>query len=83
MFLIVWILAGYHRSVHISTDSNTNFAAFIGVRHAIAASNGTTALHLSLLAHDVGPGDEIIVPTLTYVASVNAIAYLRCYACFR
>lgn len=53
----------------------TEFAAYVGCRHAIAASNGTTALHLSLLAFGVGPGDEIIVPTLTYVASVNAIAY--------
>lgn len=51
------------------------FAAFVRCRHAIAVSNGTTALHLSLLAFDIGPGDEIIVPSLTYIASVNAIAY--------
>lgn len=51
------------------------FAEFTGVRHAIATSNGTTALHLSLLALDVGPGDEVIVPSLTFIASANAVRY--------
>ena len=50
-------------------------ADFCGVRYAVAANNGTTALHLALAAHDIGPGDEVIVPTLTYIASVNAIRY--------
>ncbi|WP_426454402.1 DegT/DnrJ/EryC1/StrS family aminotransferase [Paenibacillus sp. S-38] len=51
------------------------FAAFCQTKHAIAVSNGTTALHLTLLAHGVGPGDEIIVPTFTFVATANAVAY--------
>ncbi|EPY12520.1 MULTISPECIES: DegT/DnrJ/EryC1/StrS family aminotransferase [Paenibacillus] len=51
------------------------FAAFCQSKHAIACSNGTTALHLALLAHDVGPGDEVIVPTLTFVATANAVTY--------
>lgn len=51
------------------------FAAFIGVPHAAAVCNGTVALHVALLALGVGPGDEVIVPSLTYVASVNAIRY--------
>lgn len=46
----------------------------VGVPHAIAVSNGTVALHLALHCLDVGPGDEVIVPTFTYIASVNAIA---------
>lgn len=46
----------------------------IGAPHAIAVSNGTVALHLALHCVDVGPGDEVIVPTFTYIASVNAIA---------
>ncbi|MCP4191239.1 MAG: DegT/DnrJ/EryC1/StrS family aminotransferase [Planctomycetaceae bacterium] len=50
-------------------------ANFCGVSHAIATNNGTTALHLALAAHDLGPDDEVIVPTLTYIASVNAIRY--------
>jgi perosamine synthetase len=51
------------------------FAAFCGVKHAVSCANGTVALHLALLAEDVGPGDEVIVPTLTYVATANCIHY--------
>jgi perosamine synthetase len=51
------------------------FAEFCGVQHAIACSNGTTALHLALVALGVGPGDEVIVPTLTFVATANAVTY--------
>jgi len=49
------------------------FADFIGVGHATSVCNGTVALHLGLLAIGVGAGDEVIVPTFTYVASVNMI----------
>jgi perosamine synthetase len=52
-----------------------SFADFCGVSHAISCSNGTVALHLALLALGIGPGDEVIVPTLTYVASANAVMY--------
>jgi perosamine synthetase len=45
-----------------------------GARHAIAVCNGTVALHLALHCLDIGPGDEVIVPTFTYIASVNTIA---------
>ena len=51
------------------------FANYIGAKHAASVSNGTVALHVALLVMGIGPGDEVIVPTLTYVASVNAIAY--------
>jgi perosamine synthetase len=51
------------------------FAEVAGTRHAVATNNGTTALHLALAALDVGPGDEVIVPSLTYVASANAVRY--------
>lgn len=58
------------------------FAEFVGVRHALTVSNGTVALHLALVALGVGPGDEVIVPTLTYIASVNAITYVGAKAVF-
>lgn len=51
------------------------FAAHCGAEHAIAASSGTSALHLALLAADVGPGDEVITTPLTFVATVAAIEY--------
>lgn len=51
------------------------FASRIGVGHATSVCNGTVALHLALVALGIGPGDEVIVPTLTYIASVNAITY--------
>jgi perosamine synthetase len=51
------------------------FAAFCGTRYAVATSSGTSALHLSLLALDIGPGDEVIVPSLTFIATANAVAY--------
>jgi perosamine synthetase len=53
----------------------SEFAAFCGVKHALTCSNGTAALHLSLLAIDIGPGDEVILPTFTYVATANAVRY--------
>jgi perosamine synthetase len=49
------------------------FADFIGAEHATTVSNGTVAIHLALEALGIGPGDEVIVPTLTYIASVNTI----------
>lgn len=52
-----------------------DFARFIGTEHVVAVTNGTVALHLALLGVGIGPGDEVIVPTLTYVAPVNAIRY--------
>jgi perosamine synthetase len=51
------------------------FAGRCGVPHAASCSNGTVALHLALLALGIGPGDEVIVPTLTYVATANAVVY--------
>ncbi len=51
------------------------FADFCGVEHAISTSSGTTALHLALLACGIGPGDEVIVPTLSFIATANAVVY--------
>ncbi len=51
------------------------FARYLGVKHAIACCNGTAALHLTLLALGVGPGDEVIIPSFTFVATANAVHY--------
>lgn len=50
-------------------------ASVLGVDHCLSSNNGTTALHLACLSMGIKPGDEVIVPALTYVASANAIAY--------
>ncbi|MGZ4205429.1 MAG: DegT/DnrJ/EryC1/StrS family aminotransferase [Actinomycetota bacterium] len=49
------------------------FAAMCGVPHAVACSNGTAALLLALLAHGIGPGDEVIVPSFTFAATAEAV----------
>jgi len=50
-------------------------ASFLGAEEGIAVCNGTAALHLACMGLGLGPGDEVIVPDLTYVASANAVAY--------
>ncbi|MBK9099389.1 MAG: DegT/DnrJ/EryC1/StrS family aminotransferase [bacterium] len=51
------------------------FADYLGIEFAASVSNGTVALHVALIALGIGPGDEVIVPTFTYIASVNSITY--------
>lgn len=51
------------------------FAECCGTKNAVATSSGTAALHLALLSLGVGPGDEVIVPTLTFIATANAVLY--------
>ncbi len=51
------------------------FAAKIGARHALALNSGTAAIHLALVHLGVGPGDEVLVSTLTFIASANPIVY--------
>lgn len=49
------------------------FASFCGTKHAIAVSNGTVAIHLALVAHGIKPGDEVIMPNLSFIATANAV----------
>jgi len=53
-----------------------NFAEYCQVKYGITTSNGTTALHLAVIAADIGPGDEVIIPSLTFVATANAVKYV-------
>jgi perosamine synthetase len=57
------------------TEFENKFAEYTGVKYATTVSNGTVAIHLALLVLGIGPGDEVIVPSFTYIASVNAIVY--------
>jgi len=51
------------------------FAQVCGVKHAIATTSGTTALYMALLAHGIGPGDEVITTPFTFIASANSILF--------
>lgn len=58
------------------TRFERDFAAFVNTSHAMACSSGTGALTIALTALDIGPGDEVIVPDLTWVATANAVRYV-------
>ncbi len=51
------------------------FAALCGTQYAVSTSSGTTALHLALLAHGIGPGDEVITSPFTFIASANSVLF--------
>lgn len=59
-----------------------NIADYLNIDSAVACQSGTAALHLSLIQSGVGYGDEVIVPTLTFIAAVNPVTYCNAYAVF-
>ena len=59
----------------VTQEFESQFAEMAGVKHALAVSNGTAALHLACLVLGIGPGDEVILPSLTFVATANAVLY--------
>jgi dTDP-4-amino-4,6-dideoxygalactose transaminase len=59
----------------VTQQFEEQFAQLVGVRHALAVSNATVALHLACLALGIGPGDEVIVPSFSFVATANAVLY--------
>lgn len=61
----------------ILNDFAQNLAAYIGVKHAIPCANGTDALQIAMMALDLQPGDEVITPSFTYIATVEAAAILK------
>ena len=56
-------------------EFEVKFGKLVGSEHAVSASSGTSALHLAMLAIGVKPGDEVIVPDLTFIATANAVSY--------
>ena len=59
------------------TQFEKSFAEFVGTSDAVAVSNGTAALHAAMYAIDIGPGDEVIVPSMTFSASANCVVFQR------
>lgn len=73
------ITSGWVSSVGAYVDRfERDLAAYTGARHAVAAVNGTAALHMCLLLAGVEPGDEVLVPALSFIATANAVRY--CHA---
>lgn len=58
-------------------EFETNFAKFVGTKYAIGVASGTDALHLSLMALNIGKGDEVILPANTFIATAYAILYVQ------
>src|SRR6266478_3294791 len=52
------------------------FAAYVGAKHAVAVSSCTTALHLGFIAAGIGPRDEVLCPSLSFIATANSIRYV-------
>ena len=74
------VIADTYRSGWLSLGPRTQefeaaFAEFVGAEHALATSSCTAALHLMCLAAGLGPGDEVVVPAMTFVATVNCVTY--------
>jgi dTDP-4-amino-4,6-dideoxygalactose transaminase len=72
-----WLTMG-----QVTKDFESAFAEYLGVRHAVAVSSATAAMHLAHTALGVGQGDEVICPSLTFVATANAIQYTGARAAF-
>lgn len=70
-FLSTWISS----TGKYITSFEEGFSKYCGVKYGVATSNGTTALHLALAALGVGVGDEVIVPDITFAATINAVIY--------
>src|SRR3989338_501899 len=58
------------------TQFEETFACFVGAGHAVSTQSGTAALHMALQELGIGPGDEVIVPALTFAATVNPVLYV-------
>jgi dTDP-4-amino-4,6-dideoxygalactose transaminase len=74
------VVADVYRSGWLSQGPRTSefesdLAGYTGAAYAVAVANGTAALHLICIGAGLGPGDEVIVPSMTFVATVNAVAY--------
>ena len=76
------LLSGRYVSGAKVEEFEKDFAEYIGVHHAVAVNSGTAALHIALEALGVAKGDEVIVPPLTFFATITAVLYLRAIPVF-
>jgi perosamine synthetase len=76
------ILTGWITQGPRVAEFEQKFAAYTGAKYAVAVSNCTTALHLAMIVAGVGPGDEVICPSMSYIATANAIKYVNAVPVF-
>lgn len=67
------LASGYLNDGQIARELEQEISRFLGVRHAVVVTSGTAAISLALIAVGIGPGDEVIVPDLTFIATANAV----------
>ena len=70
------ILTGWITQGPRVAEFEEKFAAYTGAKYAVAVSNCTTALHLAMIVAGVGPGDEVICPSMSYIATANSVKYV-------
>src|SRR5450755_4450638 len=70
------ILSGWITPGPRVAEFEEKFAAYTGAKYAVAVSNCTTALHLAMIVAGIKPGDEVICPSLSYIATANSIKYV-------
>lgn len=76
-YILKALASGYVSSAGpLVREYEQRFAAYLGISHAVAVVNGTAGLHLALKLLGIGPGDEVIVPALTFIATVNPVVYV-------
>ena len=76
------ILTGWITQGPRVAEFEQKFAAYTGAKYAVAVSNCTTALHLAMIVAGIGPGDEVICPSMSYIATANAIKYVNAIPVF-
>jgi len=76
LFVAEAVRSGWVSNGPMTRRFEEEFASAVGARHAIATTSGTTALHVALAALGIGPGDEVIVPSFTFISSANVVLYL-------
>ena len=71
------VLSGWVAQGPRVAEFELRFAERVGAAHGVAVSSCTTALHLALVAYGIGPGDEVIVPSFSFIATANAVRYVQ------
>ena len=70
------VLSGWITQGPRVAELEEKFAKYTGAKYAVAVSNCTTGLHLAMIVSGIGPGDEVICPSMSYIATANSITYV-------